>query len=85
MPCNQLLEHGELVIHTLVHFGNRQLLRAAHHDFCRLLRNDRGQNPGLLQEFDPHPVMRIELFPLVAGLGIVHAGVGQDPIDIRRK
>ena len=82
---NEILEHGQLVVCSLMYFRDRQLLRAAHDDFRRLLRDDRGDHPGLLQQFNPHSVTSIEFLPLIPGLGIIHPGIGQDPIDIRRK
>ena len=68
-----------------MHFGNRQLLSTTHDDFGRLLSDDRGQDARTLEQFDPHPVSRIEFFPFVAGFGIIHPGIRQYSVNIGRE
>ena len=65
--------------------GNRELLGTPRHQLRPLLRDDGGDDPGPLQQLDPHAIARIELLPLIAGFGIVHSCVRQDAVDIGGK
>jgi hypothetical protein len=65
--------------------GDGEFFGPPGHQPRSLLCDDRRNEAGLLQQFDPHSVPSIELFPLIARLGIIHAGIGKDSIYIRGK
>ncbi len=85
MALGHLTHERQLVHHPLMHFGYRQLFCAPRDQFGPLLRHDRRNNSGPLQQLDPHSISGIELLPLVAGFAIIHPGIGQNTIDIHRK
>jgi len=85
MSCRHVSDHRQLVHHSLMKLGYGKFFRSPGHQSGSLLGDDRRDESGLLQEFDPHSVSGIELLPLITRLGIVHAGIGENSVHIGRE
>jgi len=82
MSCRHVSDHRQLVHHSLMKFRDGKLFRAAGNQPGSFLRHNCRDETGLLQQFDPHSVSGVELLPLITRLGIIHAGIGEDPVHI---
>lgn len=85
MSFSHVSDHRQLVHDSLVKLGNGEFFCPPGYQPGSLLRDDRRDEPGLLQQLDAHSVSGIEFFPFITGLGIVHTGIGQDSVHIGGK
>lgn len=82
MSFSHVSDHRQLVHDSLVKLGNGEFFSPSGYQSGSLLRDDRRDEPGLLQQFDSHSVSGIELFPFITRLGIVHARISKDSVHI---
>jgi len=85
MSLGHSSNHRQLVHHSLMKLRNGQFFGSPRHEPGSLLRHDRRDESGLLQQLDAHSIAGIEFFPLIARLRIVHPGIGKDSIHIGRE
>ncbi len=83
MSRGHVSDHRQLVHYTLMKFRYRKFFRPTSNQPGSFLCDDRRDKAGLLQQFDSHSVSSVELLPLIARLGIIHAGIGENSIHIR--